>query len=580
MAPIKKGKPDGGVKKISVTSTDLTPARGVEEKMSWKEYKKMKKQTSNGIQKKSLKMKRPVPVADEAREKKQVKLTKQQKERHDTGADAIDPSAMRSKLQQEKMKITKEKFERRIEATAKAEKRLVENAGFVVPDDEDDNSLSYSIRQKDIVEAVDMAAASKHFDLKLPNFGPYHIDYTDNGRHLVIGGRKGHLASIDWQTKHLHFEQNVMEKVSDVKFLHTENFIAVAQKNYTYVYDNLGTELHCLKTMYDTARLEFLSRHFLLVGSSRNSFLNYIDVSVGKQVASFATKSGTLDVMCQNPANAIIHTGHTNGTVSLWSPNSKEPLVKILTHLSSVKGIAVDDQGNYMATTGLDRKCRIWDVRMFRQLHAYSLPFGVADVSISQKLDVACAVGNHVQVFRGMHNGTCKEPYLVHNCGGVVTDLKFVPWEDVLGIGHANGFTSMLVPGAGDPNVDTLRSNPYETKSQRKEREIKQLLDKLQPELITLNPDDINKVNEGLLELEEEERKKILYIRPMAVQYTPRHKMRSKKSGWKMEARKNIIKGQIRLERNLEKHSAEDHFFEKPEEQVQPKKKHILDRLK
>ncbi|EGT40069.1 hypothetical protein CAEBREN_29752 [Caenorhabditis brenneri] len=85
MAPIKKGKPDGGVKKISVTSTDLTPARGVEEKMSWKEYKKMKKQTSNGIQKKSLKMKRPVPVADEAREKKQVKLTKQQKERHDTG---------------------------------------------------------------------------------------------------------------------------------------------------------------------------------------------------------------------------------------------------------------------------------------------------------------------------------------------------------------------------------------------------------------------------------------------------------------------------------------------------------------
>ena len=43
------------------------------------------------------------------------------------GADAIDPSAMRSKLQQEKMKITKEKFERRIEATAKAEKRLVEN---------------------------------------------------------------------------------------------------------------------------------------------------------------------------------------------------------------------------------------------------------------------------------------------------------------------------------------------------------------------------------------------------------------------------------------------------------------------
>lgn len=525
-------------------------------------------------------MQRPPTENTEGRAKKPKVLTKEQLERHDTGADQIDPSSMRSKLQQEKMKVTKDKFQRRIEATAKAEKRLVENTGFVAPDEED-HSLTYSIRQKDIAESVDLAAATKHFELKLPRFGPYHIDYTDNGRHLVIGGRKGHLAALDWQTKHLHFEQSVMEKVSDVKFLHTENFIAVAQKNYTYVYDNLGTELHCLKTMYDTARLEFLPHHFLLVGSSRNSFLNYVDVSVGKQVASFATKSGTLDVMCQNPANAIIHTGHTNGTVSLWSPNSKEPLVKILTHLSAVKGIAVDDQGNYMATTGLDRKCRIWDVRMFRQLHAYSLPFGVSNVAISQKMNVACAVGNHVQVFRGMHNGTCKEPYLVHNCGGVVTDLRFVPWEDVLGIGHAGGFTSMLVPGAGDPNVDTLRSNPYETKSQRKEREIKQLLDKIQPELISLNPDDINKVNEGLLELEEEERKKILYIRPMAVQYTPRHKMRSKKSGWKMEARKNIVKDQIRMERNMEKHAVEKEVFEAPEvDDEAPKKKHILDRLK
>lgn len=548
--------------------------------MSWKEYKKMKQHTGGGTRNKLKKKQRPPTENTEGRAKKPKVLTKEQLERHDTGADQIDPSSMRSKLQQEKMKVTKDKFQRRIEATAKAEKRLVENTGFVAPDEED-HSLTYSIRQKDIAESVDLAAATKHFELKLPRFGPYHIDYTDNGRHLVIGGRKGHLAALDWQTKHLHFEQSVMEKVSDVKFLHTENFIAVAQKNYTYVYDNLGTELHCLKTMYDTARLEFLPHHFLLVGSSRNSFLNYVDVSVGKQVASFATKSGTLDVMCQNPANAIIHTGHTNGTVSLWSPNSKEPLVKILTHLSAVKGIAVDDQGNYMATTGLDRKCRIWDVRMFRQLHAYSLPFGVSNVAISQKMNVACAVGNHVQVFRGMHNGTCKEPYLVHNCGGVVTDLRFVPWEDVLGIGHAGGFTSMLVPGAGDPNVDTLRSNPYETKSQRKEREIKQLLDKIQPELISLNPDDINKVNEGLLELEEEERKKILYIRPMAVQYTPRHKMRSKKSGWKMEARKNIVKDQIRMERNMEKHAVEKEVFEAPEvDDEAPKKKHILDRLK
>lgn len=46
-----------------------------------------------------------------------------------------------------------------------------------------------------------------------------------------------------------------------------------------------------------------------------------------------------------------------SGTVQLWSPNIREPLVKMLAHKSSVRGIAVE--GNYMATTGLDRRLRL-----------------------------------------------------------------------------------------------------------------------------------------------------------------------------------------------------------------------------
>lgn len=74
---------------------------------------------------------------------------------------------------------------------------------------------------------------------------------------------------------------------------------------------------------------------------------------------------------------------------------------------------------------------------------------------------------------------TCKTPYLVHNCEGTITDLQFCPYEDVLGVGHTNGFISLLIPGAGQANFDSLRANPFESKQQRKEREIRMLLDKV-----------------------------------------------------------------------------------------------------
>ena len=78
---------------------------------------------------------------------------------------------------------------------------------------------------------------------------------------------------------------------------------------------------------------------------SATSFLQYLDVSVGKEVAAICTKTGRLDVMCQNPHNAIIHLGHPNGTVTLWSPNQKEALVKMLCHQGGVRSVAVDKTG-------------------------------------------------------------------------------------------------------------------------------------------------------------------------------------------------------------------------------------------
>jgi U3 small nucleolar RNA-associated protein 7 len=46
---------------------------------------------------------------------------------------------------------------------------------------------TYRFQQSDIAKAVDVNAARKAFDLDLPHLGPYTVDFTPNGRDLLIG---------------------------------------------------------------------------------------------------------------------------------------------------------------------------------------------------------------------------------------------------------------------------------------------------------------------------------------------------------------------------------------------------------
>ncbi|XP_073242728.1 WD repeat-containing protein 46-like [Porites lutea] len=411
-----------------------------------------------------------------------------------------------------KLKSYESQYQQAAIQAAKSELLLTEQPGYL---EAEGLEKTFKFKQKDIADVVDVASARKYFELNLDTFGPYRVNYTRNGRFLLIGGKRGHLATLDWQNKKLGCEVHVQETVRDVRWLHVETMFAVAQKKNIFIYDNNGIELHCLKNHRQVNRLEFLPYHFLLASVGEHGILKYQDTSTGKPVVDLYTKLGKCDCMTHNPYNAVIHLGHYNGTVTLWAPNTKDPLVKMLCHRGPVQAIAVDNRGLYMATSGLDGQMKIWDVRTYKQLQAYYTPTPASCLAISQKGMLAVGFGPNIQIWRDAFTVKQKSPYMSHlfpSC--TVHGMQFCPFEDVLGVGHSQGFGSLLIPGAGEPNFDALEANPYQTKKQRQEFEVKALLEKIQPELITLDPMDILRVNrpskkntgkEGLNDEDEDE---------------------------------------------------------------------------
>ncbi|XP_073498078.1 WD repeat-containing protein 46 isoform X3 [Phyllobates terribilis] len=431
------------------------------------------------------------------------------------------------------------KVQRALSQAAKHDLLLPEEAGFLEGDEGEDTSR---ITQQDIADVVDITSASKHFHLTLNQFGPYRVNYSRNGRHFLLAGQRGHVASMDWHTKKLLCEMNVMETVNDVRWLHSHTMFAVAQKKWLYIYDNLGVELHCIKKFNDVLRMEFLPYHFLLATCSSTGFLQYLDVSVGKEIAATCVKAGRLNVMCQNPHNAVVHLGHHNGTVSLWSPTIKEPLVKMMCHNGAVRALSIDKTGMYMASSGTDRKMTIYDLRTYRPLQSCLLSLGAGSLCHSQRGLLAAGVGNVVQVYKDTHLSAPRSPYMCLSVKAPIHGLQFCPYEDVLGIGHGGGFTSMIVPGAGEANFDGLECNPYETKKQRQEWEVKALLEKIQPELITLDPTQLGEVDNITMEQKRKEQVERMGFDPYEkTRFAPRRKLKGRSSTGNVLKRKKKV---------------------------------------
>lgn len=146
-----------------------------------------------------------------------------------------------------------------------AEILLEHEAGFLEPEGELERT--YKVRQDEVRENVGIETAKKGFELKLNDLGPYRADYTRNGRDLLLAGRKGHVATMDWRSGKLGCELQLGETVRDARWLHNNQYFAVAQKRNVYIYDNNGVELHCLNKHLEPLFLEFLPYHFLLASA-------------------------------------------------------------------------------------------------------------------------------------------------------------------------------------------------------------------------------------------------------------------------------------------------------------------------
>lgn len=414
--------------------------------------------------------------------------------------DRIRTRGIKNKKLRGNLKTLEDKYKQAAIRAKDAEVLLEHEGGLLEP--EGPLERTYKVRQDEIVSQVSIEAAKKKFELKLTELGPYMASYSRNGRDLLLAGKKGHIATMDWRDGKLGCEIQLMETVRDATWLHNNLTFAVAQKKYVYIYDHDGVELHRLDKHIEVRHMEFLPFHFLLSTIGNAGHLKWTDTSTGQSVAEHPTKLGTPTSFRQNPHNAMIHVGHQNGTVTMWSPNSGTPSVKLLAHRGPVRSLAMDREGRYMVSTGSDLKMSVWDIRMFKQVNQYFLRQPGTSLDISEKNLTAVSWGTQTTIWQdlftkhALDQKKVQSPYMAWGGEGQrIERVRWCPFEDTLGVSHNEGFTSVIIPGAGEANFDSLEINPYETKKQRQETEVRSLMNKLQPGMISLDPDFVGNVD-------------------------------------------------------------------------------------
>jgi len=373
---------------------------------------------------------------------------------------------------------------------------------------ENDMERTSALTQTQLKHQLDEDMARQIYDIQLPG-STYGLTYDRSGRYgLLYGQTTGHVSLMDCQAQTVVTEFHVQDRIRDACILHNRSLFATAQARYVYIYDDTGAEVHQLDKHVDPLALDYLPYHWLLVSVGRTGWIHYQDVSTGQLVSKHRTKLGPCDVMRHNRYNGVVLAGHKNGTVTLWSPAQGPYLAKMLCHKgSAIQALAVQD--HTLVTSGTDCQVSVWDLRMYKRRFAYqtSNRMPATGLDISQTGLLAVSHGKRVTIWKDLQNKQ-KDPYMHHLSPYRLQTSRFRPYEDVLGLGHEKGISSIVIPGAGEATLDTSEffENPNQDKKQRQEQEVRALLEKLRPEMICLDPSRVGGIeaSDPYLALERE----------------------------------------------------------------------------
>eukprot|EP00520_Triparma_pacifica_P018180 CAMPEP_0118667736 /NCGR_PEP_ID=MMETSP0785-20121206/19955_1 /TAXON_ID=91992 /ORGANISM="Bolidomonas pacifica, Strain CCMP 1866" /LENGTH=566 /DNA_ID=CAMNT_0006562229 /DNA_START=38 /DNA_END=1734 /DNA_ORIENTATION=+ len=408
-------------------------------------------------------------------------------------------------------------------AVAAAEAEILDTTSVGFIETENEMERTYKLKQEEIKRHLDDQTSKQVYSLNLTQYSPYNITYSRSGRHMLLTGRTGHVAVMDALTLQLktefHLTTGGPNSIRSSTFLHNNTMFALSERRSVYIYDSSGSEVHHLQDHVDPLSVCFLPHHWLLCSVGRAGWLKYTDTSTGEKVGEFRTKLGSCGVMEQNTYNAVVNLGHGNGCVTMWSPASSTPLVKMLCHRGRITALANDLGGNYMVTAGVDKQVKVWDLRTFKSVHSYFSHNDVNSLDISQRGVLAVGAAGTVTFWKDALSTKQKSPYMSHRIlkgGASCNNVRFRPYEDVVGIGHDKGFESIVVPGVGESNFDSYEANMFQDKKQRQESEVRSLLDKLKPEMIQLDPEQVGAVERDrkALVMEQRERAKDADTKP------------------------------------------------------------------